>query len=65
MGREAGDYVAQTVERFRNPFLDHRLSDIAQNHAAKIERRVVHFIAWVREVEPGLALPGLEALAAA
>lgn len=63
MGPAASDYVAQTVERFRNPFLDHRLSDIAQNHKAKIERRVAAFLVWVKEVDPALALPGLEDLA--
>lgn len=63
MGPAATDYVAQTVERFRNPFLNHRLGDIAQNHGAKIERRVAAFLAWVRELDPALALPELEDLA--
>ncbi|MFO1071879.1 MAG: hypothetical protein U1E17_04085 [Geminicoccaceae bacterium] len=25
-------YVATTLERFQNPFLDHKLADIAQHH---------------------------------
>jgi tagaturonate reductase len=29
------EFATQTLERFRNPFLRHRLTDIAQNHAAK------------------------------
>ncbi|NRB57701.1 MAG: mannitol dehydrogenase [Salinicola sp.] len=33
-------YLAVTLERFANPFLDHRLADIAQNHAAKRQRRL-------------------------
>ena len=46
MGDEAKTYVARTLERFSNPFLDHRMSDIAQNHSAKIERRIKAFITW-------------------
>jgi tagaturonate reductase len=62
MGPAAGDYVTETVERFDNLFLDHRLSDIAQNHALKIERRVQAFQAWVRDADPALAMPMLDAL---
>lgn len=65
MGDEAAAYVASTIERFENPFLDHPLRDIAQNHAIKITRRAGAFVAWVRERAPSLALPQLEALAAA
>lgn len=43
----ARDYVATTVERFDNPFLDHLLSDIHGHHAAKIKRRVAGFVRWV------------------
>ena len=46
MGEAAEAYVRQTVERFENPFLDHRLSDIAQNHAEKIRRRIGGFLDW-------------------
>jgi tagaturonate reductase len=46
MEREARSYVETTLERFDNPFLDHRLSDIAQNHEEKIRRRFEGFIAW-------------------
>ena len=63
MGDAAAVYVAQTVERFQNPFLDHRLADIAQNHSAKIERRVAAFLTWVHETAPDLRLPELEAFA--
>jgi tagaturonate reductase len=61
-GDAATRYVATTLERFENPFLNHRVSDIAQNHAVKIERRVADFIAWARKPNPSLALPRLEAL---
>ena len=63
MEAAAAAYAAQTLERFQNPFLDHRLSDIAQNHSAKIARRVAAFVAWVHEADPGRALPRLDALA--
>lgn len=62
MGEEAKLYVATTLERFRNPFLEHRLSDIAQNHAVKKTNRIAAFIDWVREKDPGFAAPRLEAL---
>ena len=59
----ASDYVSRTMERFENPFLQHPIRDIAQNHRIKIERRIRAFIDWVHEREPGLALPRLAALA--
>jgi tagaturonate reductase len=39
MGGEAGAYRATVIERFSNPFLDHRLAEIFINHHAKKERR--------------------------
>ncbi|MFH6786136.1 MULTISPECIES: mannitol dehydrogenase family protein [Methylobacterium] len=65
MAEEARSYVAATLERFLNPTLDHRLADIAQNHAQKVERRVHAFLAWVEEGGAGPACPSLRALAAA
>jgi tagaturonate reductase len=62
MAEAATRYVATTLERFENPFLNHRVSDIAQNHVIKIERRAGDFIAWARKPNPFLALPRLEAL---
>ncbi|WP_282092703.1 mannitol dehydrogenase family protein [Epibacterium ulvae] len=40
IAQEFDDYVQTTLERFENPFLDHRIVDIAQNHNQKIERRI-------------------------
>ncbi|KPF45064.1 D-mannonate oxidoreductase [Rhizobium sp. AAP43] len=51
----ARHFVATTLDRFRNPYLDHRLSDIAGNHPEKIERRIIGFIDWC----PGIAMPEL------
>ena len=59
MGGEAQRYIATTLERFQNPFLDHRLADIAQNHAAKLRNRVAEFIVWARQRDPGFTAPRL------
>lgn len=47
---QAPDYWAQCRERFANPCLDHRLADIAQNHAAKMDRRVRGFLEWAAAI---------------
>jgi tagaturonate reductase len=54
MGAEAEAYVAATIERFENPFLNHRLSDIADNHAEKIRRRAGGFLEWTSVSSPAL-----------
>ena len=36
----AAQFAEETLERFQNPFLDHKLSDIALEHAAKVEVRL-------------------------
>ena len=61
---EAPDYRRSVIERFRNPFLDHRLSDIFMNHRDKKERRVGGFIAWAGEVASDRALARLRVIAA-
>ncbi len=35
------EFARQTLERFRNPFLEHKLADIAVNHDAKVKVRLV------------------------
>lgn len=62
MKQQAAAYVSATLERFENPFLNHRISDIAQNHQIKIERRMVDFIAWARAHDRSLQFPRLEEL---
>jgi len=59
LGREAADYVVLTLDRFRSPFLEHRLADIANHHAEKIVRRIADFRAW----SPDVAMPKLAAIA--
>jgi tagaturonate reductase len=39
MADEANAYLKTVIERFSNPFLDHRLSEIHTNHEAKKRRR--------------------------
>ena len=62
LGEAARSYVDVTLERFANPFLDHRLSDIFINHRQKVERRIVAFLAW--SVPAGQEQPRLRAIAA-
>jgi tagaturonate reductase len=52
---QAEAYVSATMDRFDNPFLNHRLSDIANHHAEKLRRRLVDFHAWT----PGVPKPKL------
>jgi tagaturonate reductase len=59
---EAPAYRATVIDRFRNPFLDHRLSDIILNHRDKKAWRIGGFIKWAGDVAPGVALPRLEAI---
>jgi tagaturonate reductase len=61
---EAPAYRDTVIERFRNPFLDHRLADIADNHASKKERRMGGVMRLARQVTPGLRQPRLAAMAA-
>jgi tagaturonate reductase len=38
---DAAGFARQTLERFRNPFIDHQLSQIAIHHAEKVQVRLV------------------------
>lgn len=40
----AGQYVASVRERFLNPYLDHYIADIANNHVEKVRRRILPLI---------------------
>ncbi|HEX2528170.1 MAG TPA: hypothetical protein VHL31_17945 [Geminicoccus sp.] len=61
LGEEAEEYRRTTMERFSNPYLRHRLADIAQNHQAKKERRFGGLIALSREHAPHHPTPLLDA----
>lgn len=54
MGAEAAAYVDTTMARFLNPYLDHRLADIAANHDQKVERRIRAFLDWAGTPAPRL-----------
>lgn len=51
---EAESYLARTMDRFANPFLNHKIADIAENHAQKAERRIAAFLDWVGSDGPAL-----------
>lgn len=55
------DYIAVTLDRFANPFLDHRIADIAQNHGEKLRRRIGAFVDWARANGDDTPKPRLEA----
>jgi tagaturonate reductase len=54
-------YLEELRERVLNPFLDHRISDIAQNHAQKKQRRLAPIVAPADELQCGVAQPRLRA----
>ena len=54
MLQEAEGYATTTLERFDNPFLDHRLSDIATGHPYKVHRRIGGFLEWVQAKDGGV-----------
>jgi len=51
---QARDYLASVRERFLNPFLKHRIADIAQNHEEKKRRRFLPLL------EMGEGITGLQ-----
>ncbi|MFZ3585074.1 mannitol dehydrogenase family protein [Loktanella sp. DJP18] len=55
-------YVISTRDRFANPFLDHRIADIAQNHRDKIARRIAAMLDWAKLQGDLSAKPILSAL---
>jgi tagaturonate reductase len=50
-GDVAADYLASVRDRFENPFLVHRLADIARNHDEKKVRRFQPVIDLARELK--------------
>ncbi|MCY1309684.1 hypothetical protein D9M70_598020 [compost metagenome] len=64
MGEVASAYAATTLERFENPFLDHRLVDIANGHKTKVARRISGFVDWIAAADANHKSPRLAAIAA-
>jgi tagaturonate reductase len=58
---EAEAYLVDLRERLLNPFLDHRLADIAQNHAQKRQRRFAPITALAEQLQCDIAQPRLRA----
>jgi tagaturonate reductase len=58
-GAEAAAYLQQVRDRFSNPYLAHRLADIAQNHAQKKQRRFAPVLALAATRGLDLAQPRL------
>ena len=59
MGQQAEVYVASVRDRFLNPFLKHRLADIAGNHEAKKLRRMRPVVERAEALGLNLAQPRL------
>lgn len=64
LAQAAAAYVATTLDRFRNPFLEHRVADIFGNHALKVERRIVAFKEWGSAAGATHATPVLDGVIA-
>lgn len=62
--KDARAYVETTVDRFLNPYLDHKLADIAGNHAEKTQRRIKGFVDWAAKNGDKTEKPRLVALLA-
>jgi tagaturonate reductase len=62
---EAQAYIDSVRERFLNPFLAHRISDIAANHREKIRRRIQPLVELADSLSLPAAQPKLRTLLAA
>jgi len=54
-------YLVELRERLLNPFLVHRLAEIAHNHAQKKQRRFAPLCSLAKQMLPGLPQPRLRA----
>ena len=54
-GTEARSYLEELRDRLLNPFLQHRLSDIAKNHEEKKQRRMAPVVKRAEELKLGIA----------
>jgi tagaturonate reductase len=61
LGTEAKAYVDDVRERFLNPYLAHRLADIAGNHDEKKRRRIAPVIALAEKLALNLPQTRLRA----
>lgn len=63
-GEEARAYLVGLRDRLLNPYLAHRLADIAQSHGQKKARRVQPLVELARQHVPALRQPRLQAVLA-
>jgi tagaturonate reductase len=63
LGDAAATYVGETLNRFANPFIEHRLADIHTSHAVKVSKRVGSFVDWIDASGDAPPMPELRALA--
>jgi len=63
LGDEAVSHVGKTMDRFANPFIEHRLADIYASHAGKVAKRVGGFVDWVDASGSAIPMPELRVLA--
>jgi tagaturonate reductase len=61
MEKEARSYRDTVIDRFRNPFLDHRLAEIFTNHEAKKQRRFGALVALAEVNDCRVSQPRLRA----
>lgn len=61
---QAKQYIGTVRERFMNPYLDHRIADIAQNHAEKVKRRILPLIALADSLSVKAGQPRLRTILA-
>jgi tagaturonate reductase len=64
-GDAARAYLVELRDRLANPYLEHRLEDIARDHAQKKLRRIAPLVDLARKHVPALAQPRLRAVLAA
>ncbi|WP_116138341.1 mannitol dehydrogenase family protein [Trinickia diaoshuihuensis] len=62
MSVQAQAYLASVRERFENPYLEHRIGDIAQNHVAKVKRRVLPLVELAQSLPVRIDQPRLRGL---
>lgn len=65
LGEDAKAYIGSVRDRFLNPFLAHRLADIAANHEEKKRRRFLPVVAAAERLGLHLPQPKLNAALAA
>ncbi|WP_342620501.1 mannitol dehydrogenase family protein [Rhodoferax sp. GW822-FHT02A01] len=56
-GLQARSYLVELRDRLLNPFLEHRLADIAKNHEEKLQRRILPVVERAVHLGLGISQP--------